>query len=597
MSDLPVKPQSVTRLGKDDRPKLGEWYWIKEKDEKGNAEDTWLACVTHIASNHVTFTTNEFNDYGGSTRIRNEDLPDLKPEPNWRAVFDGKLQAKQLELQAAVMALQDACLHVDLIPAEGKEDEPVSMLPARVGPNPIDPKAVRRRLIRFRDKSLPASQKVVEGLTKDLVNLQQCLFLPDRARFNWLKDKAAELDDRLFALQLYGGIGEQLKTLATGAPAEPATPITARQMLRYMDEETLWNLEYGGADFSNLRDFDEWIAKPENYTRLLPEPRCVVAFRVRRHDKNYPTPGNILGWFSLLGQIEADKFTYLFIRNGENLYRLTVEVDFSPRLLPLRDEFHKPFIEEKSDYDWDTRTNTVTERLITPADLDYDEKVAARRRTMMHYNRIVFLLQGLLDRSEVFNPHPPIVLSDEAHFAEFFRDVRDEEDGLPSAHPPKWNEFLAIANAKIRPGHMVYCTYYGEKPYEGRNYYDRRDRHELSLYYDRSKRPKVCEVLRVNHKAGTVEIVWPRKREGWNKKTGEWGNWYDGMSHHKVKLDQVFNVTDYFPGDYKQFLCDPYLKGEYLEWAPSLLGAEQWHQKQRANKAKNDSKNSIPIGL
>jgi len=48
------------------------------------------------------------------------------------------------------------------------------------------------------------------------------------------------------------------------------------------------------------------------------------------------------------------------------------------------------------------------------------------------------------------------------------------------------------------------------------------------------------------------------------------------MCHEWIPVDRVLNVSDYTLGDYKMFLCDRALLGEYLKWAQYLLTAEDW---------------------
>lgn len=59
-----------------------------------------------------------------------------------------------------------------------------------------------------------------------------------------------------------------------------------------------------------------------------------------------------------------------------------------------------------------------------------------------------------------------------------------------------------------------------------------------------------------------------------------WTNKTDRILHEWFKMEEVLNLDNYRLGDYKMFLCDRRLKGEYLEWAKFLLRAEQWKQKQ-----------------
>ena len=42
-------------------------------------------------------------------------------------------------------------------------------------------------------------------------------------------------------------------------------------------------------------------------------------------------------------------------------------------------------------------------------------------------------------------------------------------------------------------------------------------------------------------------------------------------------MARLFNVSAYKPGDFHMFFDDPRTREEYLEWAPLLLSAEEYH--------------------
>jgi hypothetical protein len=48
------------------------------------------------------------------------------------------------------------------------------------------------------------------------------------------------------------------------------------------------------------------------------------------------------------------------------------------------------------------------------------------------------------------------------------------------------------------------------------------------------------------------------------------------MCHEWIPITRVLNVSDYNLGDYKMFICDRTLQGQYLKWAQYLLTAEDW---------------------
>jgi hypothetical protein len=195
---------------------------------------------------------------------------------------------------------------------------------------------------------------------------------------------------------------------------------------------------------------------------------------------------------------------------------------------------------------------------------------------MFKYNRILFLVQGLLDRSKVFAPHPPINLADPDQVREFFKPIFDEETGLPQAQPPKWEPYRDEKNATIKKGGYVFAAWDDQKRAESW-------RTERTYYY---RQTGIFEVAQVKKDRSAVLVSWPwEDRRGyehpgpWGSGYGEWGTWPVKKKHLKwVPMKDVFNVEAYKQNDYKQFYCDAQLKGEYLKWAPQLLGAELWRR-------------------
>lgn len=572
-NNLPVKPTGrASRIDpKDDnRPKIGEFYWVKTKDDESEEVGEMLMGVFHLASNHVEFQKATSGGGHYYEQIRYRDLMKMtRIEPNWRAVLDQQIEVKRIELSEAVKALADSVKGADLLPDETAAP---TLLPAVTRRSPEEAK---KSLIKLRDKKLPVLKKDIEKITQEITALHRDTCLPMFAETERMTKATKGIENQLFALELYAGLWQSIKQIGEGKPAPDETPITVRQMLRYMDEETLIDWDGGGMDYKKLGDFDKWIAKPENYSRILPEPRCIVAFQIRRNPKDYGRPLSIAHAFSQMEEHKANKWTYLVMRNGENVYRLTVDIEFRPRLLPMREEFTECF--KNRDFE-----------NVGPDDLKYDKHVEAAKEKIFTYNRIMFLVQGLLDRSKTFSPHPPINLADGDQIARYFQAKFDEQDGLPSAHPPNWDQYRDAANAKIKPGTYVYC----DEREEGRTVWNRFGSWEKRPHS--TERPWIAEVKSVSRDRKKVTFRWPLGE----RETSEWvidhsrpvpnkPGWYYKkkiVTNHGMKwglqtvdMENCFNVEAYTPGDFKKFLCDAYLKGAYLEWAPELLSAEKWH--------------------
>jgi hypothetical protein len=146
------------------------------------------------------------------------------------------------------------------------------------------------------------------------------------------------IDDRLFSVSLYAGLVENVKLVRKGEPAFVNDKLHVMQRQCYMDEECLVNYELGGMEFRDIEQFDRWLAKKENFERILPHPRCLVTFRVRRHVKERHAR-SITEYFVNIDLEKQDKYTFLYIRNGQQLYRLDTEIEFGSELFPSQTEF------------------------------------------------------------------------------------------------------------------------------------------------------------------------------------------------------------------------------------------------------------------
>jgi len=569
-------------VSRDDLPKLGSWHWCRfnHDDEKPIEE---LCCVTHIGSNFVRteFYTGSDRHTSGHLWKFDEWLENTRPEPNWRQIMQQRSNDTQRELQAAVQKLVQDCQSAHLVASQNESPiETLALTTSRTSPEEM-----KSKLIALKNETFPQGEKRVEALTQRLVGIQKSFCLAERAQVDKMNKALSIVDERLFALELYAGLIESVKQIRDGKPADAETPIAIRQMLRYMDEETLIEFDKGGLDFANLEQFDEWVARDENLNRIAPEPRCIVALKVRRNDKDYGFARSIGEAFAHAEWNEHNKKTYLLLRNGDRVFRLESEQEFKPRLIPFEEELSQPFEREK----WFSRSSSYKPEVVTPQDFEFDEKVEERRKLMMQYNRIVFLVQGLLDRSKVFSPHPHISLADSDHLAKYFKLVRDEEKVLPSTHTPEWEKYRDDKNKAVRVG----CFVYRDEPEEESGRYSR-DRNRPKYGYDAARRPHICQVSRVSKDRKTVTLRWSlgnKTKERWvidmTRPVPNKPNYYyrkmltddlgERFGVQRVEMNQVFAVQAYRPGDYKQFLCDAYQKGRYLRWAPALLNAERWH--------------------
>lgn len=587
MSAELTKVDNLQRMSRKNAPPLGQYRWVRYTEDDKEVEE--LFCATHLASNHVVFSKSDSN-YSGTSDVcvRYRDLESrTRVEPEPEKVIGAMIAAKQIELQSCIKAMVDRCREADLIV---DKDAPQTMLPSTTR---RDPKATKKSLLKLKTEDHPAATKQIEQITKEMVALQKDLFLPLKAQAQQMNNIVAGVDKRLFALELYAGLGQDAICIRKGKPAEPETPVAVRQMLRFIDEETLIDYDKGGMDYKSIADFDRWVAKDENLERMAPEQRCVVAFQVRRHAKDYGRPLDLCHAFSQMKEHEANQWTYLLIRNGTTVWRLAADIEFSPRLVPLRSEFADGFTEteHKSNFGnvpFGETKNWTEEKTIGPDDLNYDDHVETRMNKIYEYNRVMFLIQGLLDRSKCFSPHPPINLADGDHVDRYFKAVYDEELGLPSSNPPNWEEYRDRLNKTIKVGDWVWCNQIEERIIVWNRFGKWEKPHPSET------RPRICQVAAVMKDGKHIKFRWSlgeKIKDEWvidksrpvEGKPGYYRmkkiehNLGERFAWQKVELENCFAVEAYKLGDFKTFLCDAYLKGEYLQWAPQLLASEKWH--------------------
>jgi hypothetical protein len=559
---------------------IGDWHWVTSTEEEWNGEEQVevesreLMCVDHIASNHVQFRRERGHGYD-QERIHFDDFAECcEEEPNWREHLNEQMAEIQAQMKEIMSKMIEEGRSLYLLPQEGAQDkseskeEQESLLPAKVM---VSPRKHQKDLIEFK-KNMPALQKEIEELAEEFAVTAKQMALPDLVNLQHVKKALSIVEDRIFTLELYCGLQETVEQIKDGEPAEITEPVRLMQQLLYMDEECLFDYDDGGMDYSQLSDFDKWVVKPENLERLAPHKRCVVGFRVRRHRKDRGEVSSIAEAWVRFREEMADLETYLLIRNGEKVYRIASPVDFSPRLVPKRDE-----LGEDQFLKIDRWHREKEPEKIGPDHLDYDKHVAKLDRDIKHYNRVIILLQGMFDRSKIFWPHPGVKLTRDDHMEKWVKCVRDEEDGLPN-NSVTWEEYRDQMNKTVRKGKKVWSKWYPDS-YGRYHWSSSSDRVQYSqVEMEVIQRPRVCEVVSVKKDKSEVRIKWVIDKYVY----GRWdrsGCWVDGHDKKQsrylwVPTEHVFNLSDYTLGDYKMFLCDRTLQGNYLEWASQLLHAE-----------------------
>ena len=286
----------------------------------------------------------------------------------------------------------------------------------------------------------------------------------------------------------------------------------------------------------------------------------------------------------LQGSLESRILT-VELKSGKKAYRAAMKewkAKGSPREgKPWRGGFY-------SDYDGDDLDKY---RKVEPEWVYYDDVMKCIADDMEAHNRIAVVIQGLLDRSPVFHPHPPWRLWDAEEFGRALELVYDDSRVLVAGDPPDFEAFRSSLNAQLKRGDYTvgqqdaWIRHEAKKANERNDRSWNRDRTEYERYkpYGNPGPGEVAQVTRLT-RTGKASFRWERERVGWNTK------WvpdperpgYEVVDRSPIaatftcSTDVLLNVSAYQAGDYKQFFEDPRTRQDYLKWAPILLEAEDF---------------------
>lgn len=360
-----------------------------------------------------------------------------------------------------------------------------------------------------------------------------------------LKKKMRRVMRVVDTLELYLGIQENIVQITEGEPAGIDEPITFRQQLVYMDEELA--VHRYDADSDDLGYFDDWLLENERYKRYVPEERCIVAFKPRRFEKSYFPENPFLNAMYNDGNFDS----YLLIRNGENLYRIWSDLHVGERLFPRSGELQE---------------------MLKGMQATWERDKDAAEEKLHGYQRLAFVLQGLMDRTQILQPmHPGIKIFELDRWEHLVRFVYDDENTLDDGRP-SFKEWKVELNSNIEEGCRVLITgRVDPKEYKHRLFGGYRNEYSLPPtpargiytvelrkdypwkeygYYGRDV--TATEVLYVLHNPGD-EVTYS-------------GNWDYDPHERKKRLGFIILPKDGFVFDYDQLTLDDvqyYLENRY----------------------------------
>lgn len=263
-----------------------------------------------------------------------------------------------------------------------------------------------------------------------------------------LQEQVERMNEGVWSISLYLGVGEEAIPIMGGKIAEPGTPITIRQGTLAMDEESLLFAEEGdfGEDIQDVDKFHDWLAEhPERIDALLPEQRGIIAIM--------PTRKGMGGDPWAKGKSGFENQTWFLLRNGERVYRI-LAADFSvgPRMLPTQDEFTSFFTTKR----FNSTTGEHETVQLQPGTREWEEAEKGADARARHYMRVALLIQGVLDRTNVFEGVPAGLSALDQHSYDSGDIVllADAENQLTTGRPSftDWQQDLM---ARLSPGMRI----------------------------------------------------------------------------------------------------------------------------------------------
>lgn len=609
----PIEPEETVEVG--------QWYWHKCPSEEDPGRK-YLKCVIHIGSNYAEVKGPRA--HSGDRIHLDEFWGECERELDPEGVIKGFISRGQRKVAELMQEVRDITARLALTNNPGLQSGGEGAALARLDSS-VSADAHKAALVKAKKTELPELFGRIKEENDRVSHWMTASLIPLRAQAKKMAGVVELIEGRIFNVELYAGLSEQVKLVRDGEAGGTAEKVHLMQRLCYMDEECLARYETGGMKFEDIKAFDGWLAKDENMKRLLPHEKCVTSFRVRRHQREiHYEGGSISSFVQMVMEAEDDKATFLYIRNGDRLYRMSTSLDFGVKLFPDMDARHrgteklwaKTFVgltkddlitegayleikrediekekERKKLYKQATKDEKYkyqfphhsTYHEYVPFDQSsilYDDIAKREADRMEKHNRIALILQGLLDRSEVFHPHPDWKIWDPGGFEQALVLEYDESRALTTGDPPSFEAYREELNRSIKAGTAtvgqdgVWARHEAEKQ---RKRDERNWRRQDRQYFPTEVRPYG------NPGPGNIALVAQATKTGkltykWTKKRAN--DWREREPRIQCSIEMsskaVLNVDAYKPGDFRKFFDDPRTRANYLKWAPLLLEAEEY---------------------
>lgn len=304
--------------------------------------------------------------------------------------------------------------------------------------------------IKVMKSNLAKTKVLINRVSTELQRLLKEQELILKEKVDALTSAIEVASDYIYILNSYLGKGEELVKIKEGPRADANEPIVVRQLVLYMDEEIAaaekWS-NHNSFDFTKVESFDEWVSQPENLQQVLPDKRGIVAIKPRFSNKEYSKDLWINEELN-----KANKCLYILVRNGDMLYRIYTDLHLEDVLFPRKREFDEMFYETVYDHEQDG----YVKQPIQPGSFEYERKMKKSQKAQRRYYAVLMLIQGIFDRTKVFEPLPPgrANIANIFHTSENIIFLYDAENILGDGRPT-FDQWVTGINSQIDVGSRV----------------------------------------------------------------------------------------------------------------------------------------------
>jgi hypothetical protein len=153
--------------------------------------------------------------------------------------------------------------------------------------------------------------------------------------------------------------------------------------------------------------------------------------------------------------------------------------------------------------------------------------------------------------------------------------IYDDSRALTTGKAPDFEAYWTKLNSTLKTGSITVGQRRAWKALEDEKEGGRKN------HYGNPGPDKISKVAEYKPRSKKCLYAWERSRQTYTAEANEKGPIRCTAS---LDAEDVFNISAYKPGDFKQFFDDPRTRANYLQWAPFMLEAEEFHAGNRAVK-------------